>query len=113
MYPQNELNHLAAYKTGLRRDIAHRRARCAEAAARVLQPLAWLDRVVAFWRRLSPLAQFATVPLGFLVKRTIFPRWKILGALLRWGPVVFAAVRGFRSMVKTRAGSGQSASDEP
>lgn len=112
MYPDRELTRLAARKAALRRDIALRRAQCAEAAARVAQPLAWLDRMLAFWRRLSPLAQFAVVPLGFLVKRTVFPRLKILGSLVRWGPLVFAAVRGISSLVKIRSGSSKSSHDQ-
>jgi hypothetical protein len=55
--------------------------------------LEWLDRMLAFWRQLSPLAQFAAVPLGLLVQRTVFPRLKILRTLVRWSPLVFAALR--------------------
>jgi hypothetical protein len=93
MYPQPELTRLASYKAALRRDIAVRRAECAGAIARVAQPFDWLDRMLAFWRRLSPLAQFAAVPLGFAVKRTLFPRARFLDSLLRWSPFVFGAVR--------------------
>lgn len=108
MYPQGELTRLAAYKVALRRDVALRRAQCAGAAARATQPLAWLDRMLAFWRRLSPLVRFAAVPLGLLVARSVFSRRKILGSLVRWGPLVFGAVRGVRSAVGTRFGSSQS-----
>ena len=93
MYPDRELTRLAAYKAALRRDIALRRAQCAEAAARVAQPLEWLDRMLAFWRRLSPLVKFVALPLGFLLKRSLAPRTRILGTLLRWGPPVLGAVR--------------------
>ena len=92
MYPDRELTRLAAYKAALRRDIALRRTQCAEAAARVAQPLEWLDRMLAFWRRLSPLVKFAALPLGFLLKRSLAPRTRILGTLLRWGPPVLGAV---------------------
>ena len=108
MYPQRELTRLAAYKVALRRDIAFRRAECAEAAARATQPLEWLDRMLAFLRRLSPFAQFAAVPLGFLVTRAVFPRSKILGSLVRWGPLVFGAVRGISSAVKNHFGTSRS-----
>ena len=106
MYPERELIRLAGQKALLRRDIALRRAQCAEAASRVTQTLAWLDRMVAFWRRLPPLAQFAAVPLGFLVKRTLFSRvkgFKLLGALVRWGPLAFGAIRSMRAAAKSRA----------
>ena len=93
MYPDRELTRLAAYKAALRRDIALRRAQCAKAAAQVAQPLEWLDRMLAFWRRLSPLVKFAALPLGLLLKRSLAPRLRVLGALLRWGPPVLGAVR--------------------
>jgi hypothetical protein len=101
MYPQPQLNRLAAHKVALRRGIALRRTQCAEAAIRLARPVDWLDRMLAFWHRLSPLVQAATVPLGFLAARTVFPRRKILGSLMRWSPLVFGAVRGIRSTVKT------------
>jgi hypothetical protein len=101
MYPQRELTRLAAHKTALRHNIALHRAQCAKAAARVAQPFERLDRMVAFWRRLSPLVQFASVPLGFLATRVIFPRRNIPGSLVRWVPLVFGVVRGINSMMKT------------
>ena len=95
MYPQRELIRLAAYKVWLRRGIALRRTECTVAATRIARPFAWLDRALAFWRRLSPVVQVAAFPLGVLAVRTAFPRLKILGSLLRWGPLVFGAVRSF------------------
>jgi hypothetical protein len=109
MYPQPELTRLAAYKVALRRDIAFRRAECVEAATSVARPFEWFDRMRAFWRRLSPLAQLAAVPLGFAVKRTLFPRAKFLGSLLRWGPLAFGAARAIGSAVKARPGATMSA----
>jgi len=101
MYPQPQLNRLAAHKVALRRGIARRRAQCAEAAARIAQPIEWLDRMLALVLRISPLVKFAAVPLGFLAMRTVFPRRKILGSLLSWSPLVFGAVRGMRSVIRT------------
>jgi hypothetical protein len=115
MYPQRELIRLAAYKTALRWDIALRRTQCAEAAARVAQPLEWLDRMLAFWRRLSsftPFAPLVTVLLGRVVTRAIFPRRKILRSLLRWGLLVLGIVRGIGSAVKIRGGPAPSANNE-
>jgi hypothetical protein len=105
MYPQRELNRLAAYKVALRRDISLRRIRCAEAASRVTQPLEWLDRMLAFLRRFS---QFTAVPLGLLFTSALFPRMKVLGSLARWSPLVFGAVRGIGSAVKSCFGSSKS-----
>jgi hypothetical protein len=111
MYPQRELTRLAAYKTALQWDIALHRTQCAEAAARVAQPLAWLDRMLACWRRLSTFGPLAVVLLGWVVTRTVFPRRKVLGPLLRWAPLVLGLVRGIGSMVKVRSGSASSTHD--
>ncbi len=112
MYSDRELTRLALHKAALRHRIAMQRTQCVEAAARVAQPLAWLDRVVAFWHRLSPYAQFAAVPLGFLAQRAVFPRRRILGSLLRWGPLVVGAVRGIRTALKARGAVSPSAGNE-
>jgi hypothetical protein len=101
MYPQPQLNRLAAHKVALRRGIARRRAQCAEAAARIAQPVEWLDRMFSLVRRISPLVKFAAVPLGFLAARTFLPRRKILGSLVRWSPLVLGAVRGISSAINT------------
>jgi len=108
MYPQRELMRLAAHKSAVRRRIAGHRADCVAAAVRVAQPLEWLDRVLAFWRRVSPLAMIAAVPLGFLIKRHVSTRLKLLGALAKWGPLVFGAVRGIRAAVQRHGASAGS-----
>ncbi len=105
MYPDRELNRLAAHKAALRQRIARRRAQCTAAAARVAQPFAWLDRLRAFWRRLPVFAQLAAGPLGAVVQRAAFPRRKFLGSLLRWGPLVLGGIRGLGAAVKSRAAS--------
>jgi hypothetical protein len=94
MYPDRELIRLDSHKTAIRLRIARRRHACAAAAARVLQPLAWADRLVTLWHRFSPFAALAAVPLGLLFKRAAAPRASVLGTVLRWGPVLFGAVRG-------------------
>ena len=102
MYPAEELIRLARYKAVLSRRITRHRAQCVDAAATAAQPLAWLDRMLAVWRKLSPFAKFAAVPLGFLAKRTLFPRRKVLGSLVRWAPLIFSTVRSvFNSRSKT------------
>jgi hypothetical protein len=108
MYPQRELIRLAIHKAALRRRIARHRVECVAAAARVAKPFEWLDRALAFWRRVSPLALIAAVPLGFLIRRTASPRLKLLGSLVKWGPLVFGAVRGASSAVKSRFASAKS-----
>ncbi len=93
MYPQRELNRLALRKAELRGDIAHHRAECVVAAGRVIKPLEWLDKVVAFCRKVSPLALLAAVPLGMVFKKKVAPRLNLWGLMLRWGPVVLGAGR--------------------
>ncbi len=102
MYPQSELTRLASHKAVLLRRVAARRAQCIQATARLVQPLEWLDQALSFWRRVAPFARFASVPLGFLFKRSAAPRIRILGSLLRWGPLVLGAVRG---LARTRSSS--------
>ena len=95
MYPQRELIRLGVHKAAMRRRIGRRRIACASAASQALRPVAWLDGALALWRRVSPLARFAAIPLGLLLKRSASPRPRLLGALLRWGPLALSAVRGF------------------
>lgn len=97
MYPERELNQLTARKALLQGRIALRRAACVRAATRVMEPLRWADRALAVWRRVSPLTSLAAVPLGLLVARPVFSRLKFIGPILRWGPLVFSALRGLRT----------------
>jgi hypothetical protein len=62
------------------------------AATRVVQPLAWLDRMIGHWRRVSPLALSAAVPLAGLLIRPARPG--LFSTLLRWGPLALNLVRG-------------------
>jgi hypothetical protein len=98
MYPSGELNRLAAHKAALHLRIGVRRFECARAAAGVERPLAWLDRVVAFWRRISPIAKLAAIPLAVLLKRALLPRAGLFISLLRWTPAIFGAGRAFRAL---------------
>ena len=102
MYPQSELDELTRRKATLRCRIARQREEMAEATSVVTRPLAWVDRAVALFQRISPLALLAALPVGLLVKRTVSPRLKIVGSLLKWAPIVLSAVRGFNSAPKTR-----------
>jgi len=111
MYPQQDLIRIAGHKAALRHNIALQRARCADAAAGVAQPIEFVDRVCAFWRDLSPIVQIAAVPLGVAAARALFPRFRILRKLVRWSPLVFAAMRAFNSGRKGGI-SGQPASKD-
>lgn len=94
MYPHRDLTRLALHKAVLRRRITRHRAECVRAATGVLQPLAWLDRLLDLWRRLSPLVRLAIVPLGLVLGRAIAPRRRGLDSLWRWGPLALALLRG-------------------
>jgi len=99
MYPQRELTLLAARKAVLRQSIALSRVQCVADANRVAQPLAWLDRALAWWRRIPPLAKLVAVPLGLLaIQRVVFRRRKIkiFLPLLRWGSIACNAMGNFR-----------------
>lgn len=101
MYPQRDLTRFHSHKEAIKRSIAHHRNACATAAVRIIEPLKWIDCVQSSWRQLSPIARFAVVPLGLLATQAVFPRMKILRALVRWGPFVFGAVRTIRSAGKS------------
>jgi len=93
MYPRKELTALARNKAGLLDRVCVRRELCCSAAARVARPLEMLDVGIARWRRLSPFVKVAAVPLGFLLRRRLSRRARVLGALMRWGPLVLGAAR--------------------
>lgn len=95
MYPQPELNRLGAHKTALRLKIAQRRAVVSRAALGAVQPLVWVDRLLHWWRQTPPLLRLTVVPLAWALNRTLFPRQRALGRLLRWGPAVLAGLRHF------------------
>ena len=95
MYPTHELKQLARHKAALQRKITWHRAQCVRASTRLARPLDWLDRMLAHWHRISPLARLAVIPLGLLLKKSSSPQPRLLGALLRWGPTAWNVLRGF------------------
>jgi hypothetical protein len=98
MYPEGELARLAADKAVLRARIAVRRAQCVARAQAALRPVIWLDDARDLWERMSPFAKLLLPPLGGLADAASRARWP--ATLLRWAPLVIAAVRAlgqFRS----------------
>ena len=93
MYPQPELNRLEGRKYELRARIRRQRACCAEAAARVTQPLRWLDQLMALWRSFGPLVLASAIPLGLLAHCRVAPRMKSLRTWLQWAPAAMSVVR--------------------
>lgn len=100
MYPNGELNRLAVHKLALRQRIYLRRRLCVATATRIAQPIGRIDHLIAQWRRISPIAKLAAVPMAFMFKRAVFPRAKIVGKLLRWGPLAFKVFRGFNARAR-------------
>ena len=94
MYPTKELTHLVDRKVALQRRIKIRRILVAADFERAAVPLGWLDRLAAFWQQVTPFAKLAAVPLGLFATRTLYPRRKLLGFLLRWSPIAFGLLRG-------------------
>lgn len=95
MYPARELSELSRQKAELRVRIAARRLDCYALAVQAARPIALLDRIVAQWRRISPFAKFAAIPLGFLLQRKARTAtgngwW---GKLVRFGPLVASALK--------------------
>lgn len=95
MYPDGELSELAVHKLALRQRIFLRRRQCIAAARRISEPVEKIDELMAKWRRISPIAKVAALPLAVLLKRTLFRRAKLLGSALRWGPLAFKVFRSF------------------
>ncbi len=102
MYPATELNEIAARKDHLRRRIALRRIAIIVAAQRAARPLRVVDRLVAEWRRLSPLIKIAAVPLGAMLGRSLHRKRRTIGKLIRWGPMLANVWRGFASARASR-----------
>lgn len=105
MYPSTELDVLALRKMLLCSRIRVRRGQCADAAARIAQPLSWIDRAWTQWKSISPLVKLAAVPLGFALKKRFLPKTKkgdLLGKLMRWAPLAMGAWRFFEGMREHR-----------
>lgn len=102
MYPAEELADLANRKIAVRRKIVLHRTQCAEAAGQLARPIAWLDRAIALGRRIRPLLQYIALPLGLFATHRVFSQTKILRVLTRWGPLVYGAALGARSLSQGR-----------
>ncbi len=96
MYPTGELNELAQRKQALRVRIAAHRAECVAYAEHVARPIAAIDRIAAQWKRISPYAKLAAIPLGFLLQRRMAKKQAVASGWKRWlklAPVAMSAVR--------------------
>ncbi len=90
-----ELRRLGEVKTRLRCRCAHLRAETSTQAARVTQPLQWIDRAYAYWQRIGPMAKLVAAPAGVWWLKSLFGRRKMAAPLMRWGPMIWNVVKGF------------------
>lgn len=67
MYPRGQLSELETRKALLQARIAVRRWECAAAAAEIARPIAFIDRGVALWKRVSPLVKALVIPGGIFI----------------------------------------------
>lgn len=105
MYPTAELNALDRRKAELRQQIAVTRLQCAALAGEVAKPLELIDRIRARWRKISPIAKLAAIPLALLLRRGALRRGMRLGSLAsvwRWAPLVVSGLQ----MLRARRGAG-------
>lgn len=100
MFPQSELSELAIRKAAVLSSVRRRRTECAHAAARLAQPVVWLDRIWTIGRQIAPLV---AAPLALVVVRTFFRRSSLVGSLLRWSPLILGVVRGAGAIRAGRA----------
>jgi hypothetical protein len=71
MYPSGELSRLATRKVLLQSRIAIRRLECTIEAREVARPIAFIDRGIEVWHRISPFVKILGVPLGLLLTRIV------------------------------------------
>ena len=110
MYPNGELNRLAARKTLLQARIAVRRLECTLAVAEIARPFAWIDHLLQTWHRVSPMLKALGVPLALLITRILTRKRKgkptgksKFAALMTALPIIMR----FVNMIKdARAGRG-------
>lgn len=95
MYPAEQLTELAAQKLAVRARIAAHRTECVGHAQNVARPIALYDRFAAQWRRISPYAKFAAIPLGLLLGSRLQERQREKGwrRYLKLMPIALSATR--------------------
>jgi hypothetical protein len=93
MYPAGELKLLEARKTLLQLRIAQRRLQCLQAATEIGQPLQLVDRGIALWRSVPPVAKVIAVPALLMLARKLSQRKGLIGSVARMAPIVLGAAR--------------------
>lgn len=90
------MNLLESRKAVVRARIADRRLQCVEAAAGLTPPVEILDRGLALWRQVPPLAKAIAVPLLVLLARKLSRRAGWIGSIARLVPTVMGVARMVR-----------------
>lgn len=110
MYPRGELDRLADRKMILQARIAVRRWEGVEAAGALVRPIAFLDRALDVWGRISPFVKMLAVPGGLFVAKLVKERRAAhgghggkLGMLLGALPAIVSGVQFFQQMRAARA----------
>ncbi len=93
MYPAGELKLLELRKAMLQLRIAQRRLQCAQAATELSRPIKLVDRGIALWRSVPPLAKAIAVPALLLLLRKLGKRPGVIGTVARMAPVALGAAR--------------------
>jgi hypothetical protein len=91
MFPAQALTDPARAKREIRFRIARERLEFFTATAAAVRPLRWPDRIRVRWLGAPAVLNLATVPVAFLLKRTLFPGnarrtplvWRIARAVRR------------------------------
>ncbi len=97
MYPKIDLEILANRRKAMRIRIRDRRALLVIDAANISRPIVWAEDMWAKWKAISPFAKLAAIPLGFFVKRKVFPKsggW--ISGLIRFAPTAFTIFKAMR-----------------
>lgn len=97
MYPNGELAALRRRREFLVQRSSSLRAASVRTARQIGQSLSWIESAQSLWRKYSGLAKYGAVPALFFARKLLFPRFRFLGPLFRWGPVAFSVLRGFQS----------------
>jgi hypothetical protein len=120
MYPSGELTRLAQRKSVIQARIAVRRWETAAAVLDVARPIAYIDRAIELWRRVSPFLKFLAVPAGIMVtrmltrrKRPHAPRRKgKIAMLLTVLPLIFRGLKMAKAL-QTAYAAGRASSKTP
>jgi hypothetical protein len=97
MYPHGQLIELAERKAALQRRIQVHRWECADRLGELVRPLRWIDAARERLAHVNPLGGSLALLLAGLLQKRLFPKKRLLGFLLRWGPWLFGLLKTRRA----------------